>query len=80
MLVRQPPTKGGGGGVYHYPYIKSLFTFVKLKSTNIVAMASEPTNDLQAQVKRNESLFYLMTPLEHIEFHIIGYWMSIIFL
>ena len=36
--------------------------------------------DFQLEVKTNravmESLFYLMTPLEHIDFHIIVYWMS----
>ena len=32
--------------------------------------------EAQKRKEKKESLFYLTTPLKHIDFHIIGYWMS----
>ena len=65
--------------VYHACLIGCFFEFYVL-ATSKVMLGQVPTCDSahswQAYPTEKERVFYLTTPLEHIDFHIVGHWAS----
>ena len=55
--------------------VHKTLTLLVTKGTVHLPLAARLTAILPPK-KTPESLFYLMIPLEHVDFHIIGYWMS----
>ena len=72
-LARQVNRCASSHSQYHVMYCKATDTL----NSNAVVLCSIQKSFLWCYAtSHQESLFYLMTPIEHINFHINGYWTS----